>query len=175
MTFVDIMALKDWMFLASITDAGDNRVTAVICAGGHQLLPNQITGKHVSEIMKTPLEYTDAPYYELTWDRYFSFMVRDESAAAFRKEEEFLGHGVRAFKKSWLLESVSELSNGLHEIPGVRGPVKHFGIYCANHIVDVLAYEEPIVRDLGRRTMEPEQPPNQAMQADGAAAPRPDR
>jgi hypothetical protein len=158
MKFEDLLVREDWLYLASITDAGDNRLRMVICAGGHQQLPREIVGKQVSEILKTPIEYSSAPYFELVWNRYFTFMVRDESAAAFRKEEESVGHGVRIFKKSWLLESVPELSNGLHELSGVRGSVKHFGIYCLNHIVDVLAYEEPVVSDLGDRTFETENP-----------------
>ena len=158
MKFDDLLVREEWLFLSSIADEGDNRLRAVICAGGHQPLPREILGKHVDEIAKMSVEYTTAPYYELIWRRYFTFMVRDEGAAAFRKEEEFAGHGVRVFKKSWLLGAVPELSNGLHEIPGVRGAVKHFGIYCANHNVDVLAYEEPAVRDLGCRGIEPKMP-----------------
>ena len=115
-------------------------------------------GKHVDEIAKMPLEYTTAPYYELVWERYFTFMVSDEGTAALRKEEEFAGHGIRLFKKSWLLAAIPDLSNGTHEI---RGVMKHFGLYCLNHIVDVLAYEEPIVRDLGRLAYE-SRPPNQS-------------
>ena len=121
MKFEDLLERREWMNLGSISDAGDNRLSAVVIIG-------------------------DASY-ELFWDRYFTFMVRDEGAAAFRKEEVYLGLGVRLFRKSWLLDSISELSNGSHEIPEVRGPVKHFGIYCLNHIVDVLAYENPLVSE----------------------------
>jgi len=121
MKFEDLLTRSEWMNLGSISDAGDNRLRAVVIVG-------------------------DASY-ELFWDRYFTFMVRDEGAAAFRKEEEYAGSGVRVFRKSWLLDSVPELSNGLHDIPEVRGPVKHFGIYCLNHIVDVLAYENPLVSE----------------------------
>ena len=158
MKFDDLLIREEWLSLSSIADEGDNRLRAVFSLGGHRQLPREILGKHVDEIAKMPLEYTTAPYYELTWERYFTFMVRDEGAAAFRREEEFSGHGVRVFKKSWLLAAIPELSNGLHEIPGVRGAVSHFGLYCLNHIVDVLAYEKPMVRDLGHRGIEPKTP-----------------
>ena len=158
MKFQDLLVREEWLHLTSIADAGDNRLRAEICIGGHQPLPRQIIGKHVDEIAKMPIEYTSAPYYELVWECYFTFMVRDEGAAGTWKEEEFSGYGARLFKKSWLLASVPELSNGLHDLPSIRSPVKHFGLYCLNHIVDVLAYEEPIVRDLGRRTIQPRMP-----------------
>jgi hypothetical protein len=121
MKIEDLLACSEWMNLGSISDAGDNRLRAMVIVG-------------------------DASY-ELLWDRYFTFMVRDEGAAAFRKEEEYAGSGVRVFTKSWLLTSVPKLSNGLHEIPEVLCPVKHFGIYCLNHIVDVITYENPLVRE----------------------------
>ena len=104
MTFEELQAHREWMNLASVADAGDNRLRAVVQVGDKS--------------------------YELFWDRYFAFLVRDEGAAAFRKEEEHTGLGVRSFRKSWLLDSLPELSNGLHEIPEIRGPVKHFGSFA---------------------------------------------
>jgi hypothetical protein len=96
-------------------------------------------------------------------------MVSDEGTAALRKEEEFAGHGVRLFKRSWLLGAIPELSNGTHEI---RGPLKHFGLYCLNHIVDVLAYEAPIVRDLGCLEFESGTPKQTTPQTPTSITPR---
>jgi hypothetical protein len=157
MKFEDLLKSEALLQLGSIGDDGSGRLRAVICFGGHRPLPRDIMGKHADEIAKTPIEYTAAPYLELIWERYFTFMVRDEGAAAFRKEEEFFGHSVRIFEKSWLLSVVPELSNGLHEIPGVREGLKHFGVYALDQIVDVLAYEAPLIRDLGHRGLEPKE------------------
>jgi len=156
MKLEDLLKSEALLQLGSIGDDGSGRLRAVICVGGHRALPRDIMGKHVDEIAKMPIKYTTAPYLELIWERYFTFMVRDEGAAAFRKEEEFVGHCVRVFEKSWFLSVVPELSNGLHEIPGVREGMKHFGIYALDHIVDVLAYEAPLIRDLGHRSVEPQ-------------------
>jgi hypothetical protein len=158
MNFAELVAHKEQMFLSEIADKGANQLRVEICLGGHHPLPRDIMGKHIDEISRMPIRYTEAAYYELKWDRYFSFMVRDEGAAAFRKDEEFEGHGIRRFEKSWLLTMIPELSNGLHEIPRVRGKLTHYGLYCANHIVDVLAYEDPAMRDLGLRALDSRMP-----------------
>ena len=155
MKFEELLARKDYLHLSEITDEGDNRLRAVVCIGGHHRVPNEIMGKHVDEIARMPIQYTKASYYELRWDRYFWFAVQDECFAPVRKEDEFSGHGFRRFKKSWLLMTVPQLSNGLHE---THGKLMHFGLYCLNHIVDVLAYAEPGVRDLGLREVAPKMP-----------------
>jgi hypothetical protein len=159
MNFADLLVSREAMFLTSIADAGHNRLEATICIGGHQRLPRAILGKHVDEIGKMPVEYTDAAYCELTWNSYFAFMVRDESFAAVRKEEKYVGHGVRIYETSWLLASVPLLSNGLHDSPELGlAPLSHFALCCANHIVDILARAQPVVRDLGRRPIQPKRP-----------------
>jgi hypothetical protein len=107
-------------------------------------------GKQVDDISAAPIERSEAYYIEFIWKRYFSFMVRDEVAAAFRKDESFKGRGIRLYSDSWLLRSISDLSNGLHSLPaGKETPIRHFGLYCSDHIVDVLAWEGPEIRDLG--------------------------
>lgn len=124
----------------------------MICVGGHRLLPREILGKHVDEISAVPIERSDALYVEFGWKRYFSFMVRDEVSAAFRRDESFVGRGIRLYSDSWLLRSMAELSNGLHGLAGGREtPIKHFGFYCLDHIVDVLSWDFPEIRDLGMR------------------------
>ena len=152
MNMESLLALNEPVFLSAISDEGDNRLRAVLCIGGHRPLPRKILGKDAEEAARTPIEFTDAPYCELRWGRYFLFSVRDEGSASFRRDEVFRGTVVRRFTKSWFLDNVGSLSNGTL---GLRGKVAHLGLYCINHIVDVLAYEDPQVVDLGRRTMKP--------------------
>ena len=157
MTFEELLSHKDFLFLSKIADEGNYELRAVI-HGAHRTIQRNLIGKHVDEISKLPIEYTKAPYYELTWRQYFSFMVRDEHTAAVRKDQEYVGSGsVKCFKKSWLLAAVPELSNGTHKLNGKQ--LKHFGLYCHIHIVDVLAYDEPSVRDLGLCAVKPKTAP----------------
>jgi hypothetical protein len=148
--FKELLACREYLLLSEIADVGDSRIRAVICIGGHKRLPREVLGKHIDEIARLPIQYTDASYYELTWERYFSFSVQDEATAPFRREDKFEGNGVRRFTKSCLLDNIASLSNGTHEM---RGILMHFGLYTLNHIVDILAYDEPRLRDLGIRGM----------------------
>ena len=59
-------------------------------------------------------------------------------------------NGLAAYNVRPTIRSISDLSNGLHSLPaGKETPIKHFGLYCSDHIVDVLAWEGPEIRDLG--------------------------
>ncbi len=155
MEFKDLQDRPEPLFLNSITDLGNQCLRALVCVGGHTRVQRNLIGLHVNEISKLPIEYTEAPYYEITWSRYFSFWVRPESYAGGSKNDEFVGRGFRRFQKSWLMDNVPAFSNGTQKL---KGPLSHFGLYGWDSIVDVLAFEEPIVRDLGRRRMKAELP-----------------
>jgi len=148
--FDDLLRVGEPLVLSRIGDGGDSRLRALICIGGHHPMPRAIAGKHADEIAGAPIEFADAPYCELEWGRYFYFSVRDETFAAVRPDDRFVGSGVRLFTKSWLLGNVGSLSNGILKM---QGGVTHFGLYCMNHTVDILAYSEPEIHDLGMRPM----------------------
>jgi hypothetical protein len=171
MNFEALLKLEEPLLLSSITDDGGNRLRALLCVGGHRPLRREILDKKVDEIAKMPIEFTDAPYIELNWERYFMFCVRDEGSAAHRIYDAFEGTGIRRYSKSWFLDNAGDLSNSTRAL---RAKITHFGLSCMNHVVDILAYDEPSVSDLGRRSMNPRIPgqsPNPAIPTVAQAAP----
>jgi hypothetical protein len=168
MNFETLLKFEEPLLLASITDDGGNRLRALLCVGGHRPLRREILDKHVDEIARLPIEFTDAPYIELSWERYFMFCVRDEGSAAHRIYEAFEGTGVRRYSKSWFLDNAGDLSNSTRAL---RGKITHYGLSCMNHIVDILAYEVPSVSDLGRRNLAPRLPGPSTQQSLSPAKP----
>src|ERR1035438_7627450 len=142
MNFEALLKLEEPLLLSSITDDGGNRLRALLCVGGHRPLRREILDKKVDEIAKMPIEFTDAPYIELNWERYFMFCVRDEGSAAHRIYDAFEGIGIRRYSKSWFLDNAGDLSNSTRAL---RAKITHFGLSCMNHVVDILAYDEPSV------------------------------
>lgn len=148
-TFQDLLAYKEYVYLVSIADGGEQTLRARLCLGGHKALPRPIIGRKVEDLLAKPIQYTNADYVELNWTRYLQFTVCDESVAALLAGQHYEGKCVRRFTESRLLGRLTEISNGSHVVR--KKPVQHFGLYCMNHIVDVLAYEEPGVVDFGSR------------------------
>lgn len=154
-TFQELLTTKEYVFLTSISDAGDQELHARLCLGGHNPLPRAIIGKKGADLLAKPIEYTNAHYVDVLWKRYLQFSVCDECVARIIPGQQYEGRCVRLYSQSRLLSSLDEISNGTHVL---RGEVKHFGLACMNHFVDVLAYEEPEVIDLGSRPISFGQP-----------------
>ena len=121
---------------------------AVICFSDDiKKAPRPIMGKHVTEIMKMPVEYEKYPHYSLHWKNYLLLLRREESPATdFSKNDLFEGQGVRRFTKSHFFNSImkSMFSMEMLQIPKPTTYV-HWGLYCLNDIVDIVAHDEPSI------------------------------
>lgn len=89
-----------------------------------------------------PIESTpDCKTYLLAWDRYVAYLVTEEvvGSCGSYKDEAFTGRRFQRYTQSHLLDHVAR-DTGHHEKPPL-----HFKILCLNHLIDVVAYEEPTV------------------------------
>jgi hypothetical protein len=87
--------------------------------------------------------------FELLWEDYVAYAVRNESCTAFDKEEVAVsGHLLRVYEKSHFLDYVDKatIAKGIHS-----APLKHTNIVCLNHIVDVVALEFPVIKRVTAR------------------------
>jgi hypothetical protein len=92
----------------------------------------------------SPIEVTDASRrFELVWDSYISFAVRNESYCAWDKEENWTGNAFRMYSKSKFLDFVATGTFASVEYPG---PFVHYAIVCLDHVIDVASKHPPRVR-----------------------------
>ena len=82
--------------------------------------------------------------FELVWSRYIGYSVENESYAT-AEPIESVGEGqlLKVYTKSVYLEYLAKATFATAEYPG---PFKHWAIFCLDHIVNVAATEEPIIR-----------------------------
>jgi len=94
-----------------------------------------------------PVKSTDASrVFEIIWDRYVAYSVRNESFVTPDDfEESAWGRRVRLYSRSHFLEYVSRATFACDEHPG---PLQHVGVHCENHIVDVVSAHAPRIRRL---------------------------
>lgn len=86
--------------------------------------------------------------YEITFSDYIMHMVRNESYAIVGPDETFDGKYFVIFKKSKLLECTNNLiENDLVKSFNKKN-YKHYGMFCENHIIDVISCNEPQVRKI---------------------------
>ena len=95
--------------------------------------------------------YPDAnSTYEITFEDYILYMTRNESYTSWDRYEIRHGRYFILFERSRLLERLPEFVEcGLIQAAGAN-TYKHYGIYCQNHIVDIITAHDPVIQWLSR-------------------------
>ncbi|WP_461534522.1 hypothetical protein [Spongorhabdus nitratireducens] len=81
--------------------------------------------------------------YEVYFDSYIGYSVRDESLSFPDDYEVYEGKIFGIYSKSHYLDFISKASFASSEHPG---PFKHYAFHCLNHIVDVVSADQPIIK-----------------------------
>lgn len=93
-----------------------------------------------------PIEVTAASRrFELIWNSYISYAVRNESYCTQDKNEQWLGNAFRTYAKSMFLDFVMRSTSANSGHPG---PFTHYEVLCSDHIIDVASEHPPTVRKL---------------------------
>lgn len=85
--------------------------------------------------------------FELVFENYIMYQVRNESYGSFDEASEKTGVYLVQFEKSHFLDYLLVATDACRLDDGscYPAPWKHYGIYTQNHMVDVIAQEEPKV------------------------------
>lgn len=83
--------------------------------------------------------------WEIDIDGYVLFMERTESYTTWDDYEIRRGWYLIEFERSRLLDDLAHYTFANNDYPG---PLKHYGIYCEGHVLDVVTDSVPVVRKL---------------------------
>ena len=78
--------------------------------------------------------------YEIVFDQYVAYSIRNECFVSQDDSEEFIGRLICLYSKSHFLDYVRAATFASDEYPG---HLRHYGINCLNHIIDVVSVDEP--------------------------------
>jgi hypothetical protein len=142
-----------YFYLRSISEPKDNTLRVVIEEAG---AAEKLTSREVGDAVFTDLRQIESNersrLYEITWNEYVAYSVRNESYAKLDESEKVeSGRLLCEYSKSHFLDYASRATFATNEYPG---PMRHIGINCLNHIIDVVSVELPEVRQL-RSTAKP--------------------
>lgn len=132
--------LKKTLFLISASECEDNSIRFVIALGTHGEVQNGAT-----------LVFPDMnELYEISFDNYILHQTRSESYASYDSCEIQKGSGLVVFEKSRLLDVLPVLTDCRKLADGSFYPEKwtHYGLFCVNHVIDVISCREPEIRKL---------------------------
>lgn len=95
--------------------------------------------------LKVLIKIKNKGIYEIIFEDYILYQVRNESFCVYDSEEIRKGDVFIIFEKSKLLERLSNppenLLIGCH-----KQQYRHYGIYCGDYIIDIVAFNEPKIR-----------------------------
>jgi hypothetical protein len=134
------------LFLRDITEPRENSLRlvleeafvlpeeATVAVGG-----TEIAGGH-------PIRSVEGSrLFEIVWDFYVAYSVRNESYVTRDESEEFSGRLARIYSKSHFLDYISRATFARNEHPG---PPRHIEFVSECHIIDVVSTEPPRVRQI---------------------------
>lgn len=139
-------------FLCEIKEAVDNELHILICnsevnndrkavnSSGNQVLNGILENCNL-------IEPTLDRKYEIVFENYIIYQVRNESYCSIDSSEICTGKYLRIFEKSKLLDYLFVSTDVMQFENGEFYPYqwRHFGIYTLNHIIDVVSHIEPNV------------------------------
>ena len=136
-----------YLYLEEISEPHANGLRLILSEGvvADRTETLTIGNTEISDIR--PVEVTDASkWFEVVWDTYISYSVRNESFCSWDETEEWSGNAFRTYTKSKFLDFVSTGTFASNDYPG---PFVHYEIVCSDHVVDVASEHPPTVRRVG--------------------------
>jgi hypothetical protein len=88
------------------------------------------------------LPYVDS-IWEIVFQRYVAYSVRNESYVSLDADEVWEGHLFRTYSKSKFLDYVRVSTFACDEYPG---KLCHNELVCADHIIDVVTVQPPVIQ-----------------------------
>lgn len=143
----EINACK-WLFLQEIGEPADNELSLKIVEGQSGGAPDPLDSpadEVLGELVRTAspiVPVSGCKIFELYWPSYIAYSVRDESYCSGDKYDEFNGGLFKQYTRSHYLDFVASAT---FADAGYPGPFVHYGIFCQNHVIDVVSMEPPIV------------------------------
>lgn len=138
-TAADIDGCK-YLYLIGIGEPRDNRLRLVVQearTGTPAPMPTQLGLPLASSYGRI---VPNGRKFEILWDHYLAYGVRNESHVAIDPYEVRVGRIWVVYSKSRYLDYLA-LACHTHELCG--HPLTHWGVNCLNHIVDVVGPHHP--------------------------------
>ncbi|MFT5677041.1 MAG: hypothetical protein ACI808_002993 [Paraglaciecola sp.] len=134
----------EYIYIENINEPEDNCLQLVIeearWSDTEQTLV--VAGAEISDVRL--LDVTDKNcVYEVIFDSYIGYSVRDESYVSPCEYDVFEGRIFCIYSKSHYLDYISHASFACDDY---AGPFVHYGFNCLNHVVDVVSTRPPKIK-----------------------------
>lgn len=140
-------------FLLKLEESDYNCLKITIslaCAGEKGDISIDLSDYLLAEILSeaTPILPSESDIYEIIFEDYIMHQTRNESYTSLDSREIRNGRYFITFEKSILLDILPQITDCqiCSDGSAYPGKWKHYGIITQNHIIDIISYNEPIIR-----------------------------
>lgn len=147
--FVSEISSCKWIFLTSIGEPEENSLQLEI-SEAMTLHDPEAEARPLIESLEhglplgSPIKHvTGCRVFIVEWPNYVAYSVRNESYVTKDEYEIFEGRNFVKYTKSRYLDFVAQATFAGDRYPG---PMTHWGVFCLNHIVDVVSCSEPLLQ-----------------------------
>ena len=145
-------------FLINTTEGQDNDISFIISfpLKGEKTIIDETGIPVLNEILGNciPIYPDGNNTYEIIFENYVIHMTRNESYTIWDDYEIRHGKYLILFERSRLLDSMPKFVECELIKAVCSNAYKHYGIYCQNHIIDIITTNEPIIRHIANRNGE---------------------
>jgi hypothetical protein len=147
-TNTDEIDLCTNLYLEKIDEPNDNELFLKIVearSGGAPRPDDKEPDMVLREILRSAspiLHGAGCKIFELYWPSYIAYSIRNESFCTRDAYEKFDGKLFVTYTRSRYLDFVTRATFADASHPG---PFAHYGIFCLNHIIDVVSIDPPTV------------------------------
>ena len=154
--FGNDIKMKNAPFLIKSEEGEDNSVRFTvalsICEDTKNTKVDNIEQNFLKDLLKNKflILKDDKEVYEIVFERYILYQVRNESFCSKDDYDIQQGKFFIVFDKSRLLDMLHTITDCQIAVNGdsYPGNWKHYGIYCQNHIIDIISHNEPVIKKL---------------------------
>lgn len=131
----------------TLIDYGEPKLNCFRVVIGEDRVLGEIEDIKIGEVTLSgsrPVGFDDlCRIYEITFDSYVIYSIRNESCCTRDYSEVFTGHLFRVYSKSHFLEYVRTSTFTPEWFPWACGTPAHYEVICNDHIIDVFCVKEP--------------------------------
>lgn len=151
----DNVDFKHAPFLIKAEEIEDNCIRFIVslaCEGEKGSDTNDMGIDRLGEILSkaTPIYPNKNEMYEIVFEQYILYQTRNESYCSLDNYEIEYGKHFILFERSRLLDILPMITDCQILSDGIAypGEWKHYGIYCQNHIIDIISHDQPTIKKL---------------------------
>jgi hypothetical protein len=134
---------KFWIYLTDLREPRDNSLRLAVAEAITGTPTEKVSG--IASLLAPIIITPHSRRFELVWKNYVAYSVRNESFAQSDKERPAVVSVFLERKSSAYLRFLEETT---FATAVMQKPMRHWEINCLNHCIDVVSFDEPIIREI---------------------------